>query len=771
MPGQSEEFLKRLVPIFRIEADEHLKIMTSALIELEKSPPENRQAEIIETIYREAHSLKGAARTVNFREIESICQTLESVFSGLKSRRLTITGSLFELLYQVIDGIAGLLAPVPDGNKRETAGTPGAALVRRLEDALRGRDSMAAAEELMSPDDSTSSEQLPHAPAQTRDADVMHTPYQAFSFSADTVRVSTVKLDAMIRQAEEFLSPRLASAQRAKELGEVTAALASWKKQRSGLRPALRQIERYVNETGANNGAAKELQELPKLLEYMEAEKLFLKNLDEQLLRISKLISHDQRILENMTDSLLHDVKAIHLQPFFSLVEIFPRFTRELARDQGKQVELIIQGGELKIDRRILEEMKDPLIHILRNCIDHGIEPPALRRNKSKPAKGTITLAIAQTDNGKVEILIADDGAGIEAAKLRAAACKLGFVSADEAEQLGDAEAMALVFQSGISTSPIITDVSGRGLGLAIVREKVERLGGAVSLASNPVTGTSFRITLPLTLATFRGVLVCAGEQLFVIPAASVEQVMRIEEKDVRTMQNRETILHDGQAVSLVWLSEVLEFPAKAASAQTCVVILCLGMIRVAYRVEDILGEQEVLVKSLGKQLMRVRNVTGASVLGTGQVVPVLNVPDLLKSAVKCAKGPFIAASEKPEPEKPSILVVEDSITSRSLLKNILEGAGYQVTTAVDGADAYTAIKAGTFNLVVSDVEMPGMDGFELTARIRENKQLGELPVILITALDSREYRERGIDAGASAYIVKSSFDQSNLLEVIQRLI
>lgn len=715
------------------------------------------------------HSLKGAARTVNCREIESVCQSLESVFSGLKSKRLTISGSLFDLLYQAIDVITDLLAR--EGSKLEAARPLSASLVRRLEDALQGRDIEAASEELMPAVHPTSSEPLPNAPAQALGTNVMHTPYQAFSLSSDTVRVSTLKLDAMIRQAEEFLSPRLASAQRAKELSEVTTTLATWKKQRSRLRPALRQIEHYVHETGKNNGATKGLQELPRLLEYMEAENLFQKTLDKRLLRLSRFVNHDQRILEGMTDSLLHGVKEMHLLPFFSLVQIFPRFTRDLARDQGKQVELIIQGGEIKIDRRILEEMKDPLIHILRNCIDHGIEPPPMRLSKNKPAHGNITLAIAQIDNGKVEILIADDGGGIESAKVKVAAGKLGIVSADEAERLGEVEAMALIFQSGISTSPIITDVSGRGLGLAIVREKVERLGGVVSLESNPVTGTSFRITLPLTLATFRGVLVCAGEHLFVIPATSVEQVMRIDEKDVRTMQNRETILHDGQAVSLVWLSDVLELPRKAASAKTLVIILCLGLIRVAYRVEDILGEQEVLVKSLGKQLMRVRNVIGASVLGTGQVVPVLNIPDLLKSAVKCAAGPFISANKKPETEKHSILVVEDSITSRTLLKNILESAGYQVTTAVDGVDAYSAIKAGTFNLVVSDVEMPRMDGFELTSRIREDKHLGELPVILVTALDSREYRERGVDVGANAYIVKSSFDQSNLLEVIQRLV
>jgi two-component system chemotaxis sensor kinase CheA len=486
-----------------------------------------------------------------------------------------------------------------------------------------------------------------------------------------------------------------------------------------------------------------------------------------------------------MSDNLLHDVKEMHLLPFSSLLEIFPRFTRELARDQGKQVELVIQGGEIEIDRRTLEEMKDPLMHLLRNCMDHGIEQPAMRQDKGKPACGNITVAIAQKDGGKIEIMVSDDGAGIDAAKVKVAARKLNLVAAEEAEKLGEQEAQALIFHSGISTSQIITDISGRGLGLAIVREKVERLGGVVVLESGHdgqthggmkhEGGTTFRITLPLMLATFRGVLVRAGEHYFVIPALSVERVTRVAKQDIRTVENRATISLDGQAVALVSLGDALELPRQSStantSAQVAVVVLGTGRQRVAFQVEEILGEQEVLVKTLGRQLTRVRNVAGASVLGTGQVVAVLNVPDLLKSAVKQAAPPPVAAETHGVAEKQSILVVEDSITSRALLKNILESAGYRVTTAVDGVDAYTTLKTGTFDLIVSDVEMPRMDGFDLTAKVRADKQLAGLPVVLVTSLESREHRERGIDVGANAYIVKSSFDQSNLLEVVQQLI
>lgn len=308
------------------------------------------------------------------------------------------------------------------------------------------------------------------------------------------------------------------------------------------------------------------------------------------------------------------------------------------------------------------------------------------------------------------------------------------------------------------------------------MREKIERLGGAITLETRAGAGTAFRIVLPLTLATFRGILVRAGERLCVLPASSVERVARVAAGDIRTVENRDTIPLDGQAVSLVRLGDALELPRRAASSGSGntiqAVVLGSGLERIAFQVDEVLGEQEVLVKTLGPQLARVRNVAGASVLGTGEVAPVLNVPDLMKSATKFAVTSRAPAAEEPtEAQKRAVLVVEDSITSRSLLKNILESAGYGVTTAVDGIDAYTALKTGTFDLIVSDVEMPRMDGFDLTAKIRADRNLSELPIVLVTALEKREQRERGIEVGANAYIVKSSFDQSNLLEVVRRLI
>lgn len=814
MDKKKDDFLKRLLATFRVEANEHLQAMSAGLIELENNPAEVRQVEIVETVFRETHSLKGAARAVNLKEIEAVCQSMESVLAALKACRIAVSSTLFDLMQEAIADLNRRLSEEGGGAVMAVAGkSTSATLIERLGGVLHGRsantvtahpasapvETQPVAAPPMPSLQQTPIEAVQDAKTEASVAVTTHKPSTALGIASGTVRVATHKLDAVMRQVEELLVPRLASVQRAKELREVLVSFASWQKQRARMRPVLRQIERYIEKSGEKsgekggekggrrNGAAGGLlelptKELPALLESLACEHLFMKTIEEQLLRLSKFAANDRRILAGMSDGLLHDVKEMQLLPFSSLLEIFPRLTRELAREQGKQVELVIQGGEIEIDRRTLEEMKDPLMHLLRNCVDHGIEPPALRQSKGKPACGNISLSIGQKDGGKIEILLADDGAGIDAAKVTAAALKLNLLSAEGAQKLSEPEVHALAFQSGISTSQIITDLSGRGLGLAIVREKVEHLGGVVALESRHDGGTTFRITLPLILATFRGVLVRVGEQCFVIPALSVERVTRVAQQDIRTVENRATITFDGQVVALVHLGDVLELPRQRSAANTsaqvamvAMVVLGTGHQRVAFQVEEILGEQEVLVKSLGRQLMRVRNIAGASVLGTGQVVAVLNVSDLLKSAVKRAPAPGPVSAEFADmhevTEKRSILVVEDSITSRALLKNILESAGFRVTAAVDGVDAYTTLKTGTFDLIVSDVEMPRMDGFDLTMKVRADKQLAALPVILVTALDSREHRERGIDVGANAYIVKSSFDQSNLLDVIQRLI
>ncbi len=776
MDKQDAEFLKRLLATFQIEADEHLKNMSAGLLELEKSPAGGRQLEVLEMVFREAHSLKGAARAVNLAPIETVCQSLESLLAALKRREISLSPGLLDTLHQGVDGLGELLASArAEASDRTSSPVP--ELVRALDETLKQALS-ATGPEHREEGGSRARDREPGPPSQ-EDAQRPTSWAEKRYGAAETVRIATSKLDPLVRQAEELVSVKLVLAQRAEELGQVGRGLTGWEKQWTKIQPDMRSVRRALADSGDGNGSEKKNGRLARLVEFLEWNHTHWKSLESKIAMLEKAAERDHRSVGRTVDDLLDGMRTVAMLPFSALLEVFPKLVRDLSRQRGKEAELVIRGGEVEIDRRILETMKDPLIHLVRNCIDHGIEAPLERKTRHKPPHGTITLSTAPQNGNKAEIVVCDDGAGIDLKKVRAVAVKLGMVSAEEAEKLPDPAVISLIFQSGVSTSPIITDVSGRGLGLAIVREKVEELRGTLSVTTERGVGTTFRMVLPLTLATFRGLLVRVGERLFVLPAANVEKVVGVRREEIKTVENRETVPFGGRAISLVRLGEVLGLPRKGPPAAPtdlgCVVILDWSSKRIGFLVDEVLNVQEVLVKSLGKQLRRVRNVSGATVLGNGRVVPILNAPDLMQSAVeRDAAAARPAAEGPPEREarkKKSILVAEDSITARTLLRNILDAAGYEVTTAVDGVDAFTKLREGQFDLVVSDVDMPRMSGFGLAAKIRSDTKLAETPVVLVTALESREDRERGIDAGANAYIVKSSFDQSNLLQVLQRLL
>ncbi len=772
---KDDDFLKKLLSTFKVEAEEHVRAMSASLLELERAVTAEERRKIIETVFREAHSLKGAARSVNQREIEKICQAQESVFAAFKREEVVPSPELLDTLHQTVDLLGQLLASLeaerPAADKRRITEQ-----VRQLQRALESQATAPAAREEGAKEFEESLDGPPTPEGDGAAARSVPTREEKPARS-QTVRISTAKLDTLLLQSEELLSSKLTARQRIIELRAVSAALDAWKKEWAKVQPDLRLIRQSVDGKRASDGQGQANSRVKSLLEFLDRNGTFLKSLEAGLVTFLKAAEQDQRSLGSMVDHLLEDMKKVLMLPASTLLEIFPKLVRDLSRDRGKEVELNIRGGEVEIDRRVLEEIKDPLIHLVRNSVDHGVEKPEDRVRKKKSSRGTVTLFVTQKSGSEVELSISDDGAGINVAKVRSAAVKSGLVSQEEADQLSEQEALGLIFRSGVSTSPIITDISGRGLGLTIVQEKVEKLGGTLEVESQQDRGTAFRIRLPLNLATFRGIVVRAGEHLFVLPTMNVRRVARVNIEEVKTVENRETIQFDGQLVSLVRLIDVLGLPpaqgAAGDSASSPVIILGAAEKRVGFLVDEILDEREVLVKSLGPQLVRVRNIAGATVLGMGRVVPILNVSDLMESAVKAAASPVRAtlAAEKEAAKRRSILIAEDSITARTLLKNILESAGYEVTTAVDGAEALTELKAGDFDLLVSDIEMLRMNGFELTAKIREDKRLAELPVVLVTSLDSREDRERGIDVGANAYIVKSSFDQSNLLETIRRMI
>lgn len=764
MSQKNEAFLKKLRETFKTEADEHLQAISTGLLALEKASTPDDQRNIVETVFRAAHSLKGAARAVDFSEVESLCQSLEDVFASLKQQASMPSANALDTLHQALDAIGSTLA--------STNGSPGANgssdWTYLCESLQRLADSVP-----QSPEEP--GKVKPKAPAPVEPAQSSwHTAENASS--EETVRVAVAKLETQLLEAEEMLMAKFTASQRAADLRELAHLIDAWRSEWTTVELDLRGLRRG-REHVAIHGERRSSHGLTRLLDFFDWSMDYFTSVENRTATLSRKVAQDGHVIGKLVDDLLEDSKQLLLLPFSTISASFPKLVRDLCRDQGKEADFTMIGEDAEIDKHILEEMKDPLVHLLRNSIGHGVEPSSERARLGKPARATITLTVLQVNDNKVQILVSDDGAGIDVGKVKTSAIKHGLISAEAASQLGEAEAQALIFHSAVSTSPIITQLSGRGLGLAIVRERAEKLDGTVSVESHAGLGTTFRIIIPATRATFRGILVdVAGRQL-VVPTTQVHRVTRVKSEDIQTVEGRETITLDARTVALVQLSEVLELPSSesnnAQTAGTQVIVLGSGEQRIAFVVDAVLDELEVLVKTLPKPLSRVRNVAAATVLGSGQVVPILNVADLLKSARKvtgvtvrtaAAAAPKIATSQK-------ILVVEDSITSRMLLKSILESAGYNVQIAVDGMDAFTRLRADRFDLVVSDVEMPRLNGLDLTARIRADKKMAELPVVLVTALEKREDRERGIDVGANAYLVKSNFDQSGLLEAVQRLI
>jgi two-component system chemotaxis sensor kinase CheA len=448
---------------------------------------------------------------------------------------------------------------------------------------------------------------------------------------------------------------------------------------------------------------------------------------------------------------------------------------RDLAQAAGKKAMLEIRGGGVELDKGVLEKIKDPIVHLLRNAVDHGIELPGKRTEVGKTPQGMITLSVEAVGR-EIVISVCDDGAGLDVNAIRKAAIRRGI---ENTQDMTADELVQIIYIPGFSTNPIITDVSGRGIGLDIVRRNMEQLHGKVNVEWKSGEGTKFTLTLPLTLTSSHALLVRASDQWFAIPLNTIERIQYVKRELINSIGPNDTFQYEGQQLILVRLSRVLELPYSMNNqegASLPVVVLNSAGKRMAFVVDELGDEQEVVVKTLGKQFVYLGGISGAHLMGNGDVLLVLNVSDLIKLALRGGQSEFKVLDDFDLPElkvkKKNILVVDDSITTRTLEKNILEAAGYSVQLAINGVEALKSLRTGDLpDLVISDVAMPRLDGFGLTRQIKEDSRSSKLPVILVTSLDSPEDKIRGIDAGADAYIAKSSFDQTNLLETIQQLI
>ena len=691
--------------------------MNHLLLELERGPAARVGERVIAELFREAHSLKGASRAVNLTEVEALSHELESLFAGMRGASADPPADVLQHAYQTLDSIAAAVdrdatiqaaeAPTGESPPPPDGDEPGEALIPR---------------------------------------------HRA---SPGSVRVATDKVDALMADVGELLIGRTSAQRRVADVRALEAALDDWES-------SWRSPRRHLPGQDGADGAA----------ETPDDPGMRLRAVRRDVAALRRLLDADARRSARIAADLQEDVRRIRMQPVSTLFQPFPRMVRDLARDHGKEVSLSISGGDVEVDRSIIELIADPLTHLLRNSVDHGIEAPELRAGAGKRVAGTVSLS-ARHRGDRLVIEVADDGMGIDLDAVRSRAVEHGLLTAANAGELSDRQAMSLIFRAGLSTSRVVTDLSGRGVGLDVVRETAERLHGSVDVESRRGVGTTFCLSLPLSISSMQCLLVDARGQTFALPVSHVERALRVRPEEIRRAEGRDTVRLDGRPIVLARLADLLGLGSAGnghdgGGTRTVVVVGSRGR-HAAFLVDALTETCEAVVISLPDPLHRVRHVTGATILGSGRVAMILSPTDLMAS-VEQAAGPAPAAAAVPDVRPPTILVVEDSITTRTLEKNLLEAAGYRVRVAGDGAEGWSILQSGGCDLVIADVEMPVLDGLELTARVRADPRHRELPVVLVTSREEPADRERGIQAGADAYIVKGALDQAGLLDTIRRL-
>ncbi len=794
---------EQLISSFRIELAEHLQTLTDGLLALEQGAVtgEERQA-TLESIFRAAHSLKGASRAVGVTMVEQLAHALESTLDAMQRDTIKPTPELFTTCYQALDAIQGVQTAYETGEL-----TPPPQALQALADleSLRSRPQAArATAEVNAESEPAAAPAAPPAPkeppvvettppatkpvktaptaAPTKPpppGDTMPTPATtttptpAVAGGDETIRVSVSKLDALMAQLSELLVTKIRAEQWLTQVQQYQEFITLWQKNWLSVRSA---YGRLIRQGIGSNGHNQSEKDMASLLDYIGTNQERLRETNALVSELSRQYANDTMHMSLVIDELEEEIKRVRMLPLTTITGTFGRMVRDLAQEEGKDTVLQIIGGDTELDKRVLEQIKDPLIHLLRNAVDHGIESPAQREAMGKPRRGTITLTAEQLGKDVV-LCVSDDGAGLDIEAIRRTIARQARI--DE-QTLSEDDLKEAIFNAGVSTSPIITDISGRGVGLDVVRRNVEALHGRVDVDWTPGAGSVFTLTLPLRLTSSRGLLVRVSNGLFAIPLNTIERITYISTEEISPLEGQDTVLCNGRPITLVRLNDVLGLPrvnVQRDEARIQAVILAASERRMAFAVDELAGEQEVVIKGLGKQLLRVGGIAGATVMGTGEVVLILNPTDLIKLAMRGERRSVLdtlAEMQAPEVARAQrrILIVDDSITTRTLEKNILEAAGYIVQLATDGQEALNTIAAdGAPDLIVSDVAMPRLDGFDLARRVKDDPHTAHVPVILVTSLDSPEDKAQGIEAGADAYIAKSSFDQTNLLETIEQLI
>ncbi|MBI4249253.1 MAG: response regulator [Elusimicrobia bacterium] len=732
----SDDILRKLLVSFKAEHQDHLEKIRGILEDLAKSGkgpgPE------LEEAFRRAHSLKGAARAVDLHPIETLAHCVETIFSRVREGRLPLDKRTLKTIHVALDSIEDWVIAYFQKNAP-------AEPVQALD----------AVEALLGTEIKT--RPVPRAAPAAE-------PAGPSAQAEDAVTVGVKSIEQLLKTSERVFSEANSQNAVARKISSVESQIRDLDAERDRMKRSRGRPLEQLAQTS-------QFSPVSRYLDFVDKQ---VRSLKKDLRDLHRIHSSGLWAIKSAGEQLRGEALQARMVPAESVLQGLRKMVRDLARDEGKEIEFAMEGLAVKADRLVLQALKDPLMHLLRNSVSHGIESPNDRRGGNKPAYGAIGLRL-DAQGRLLRIAVSDDGRGVDWKVVADYAVKRRFLTQDEAEAASSDDLSRLLFLPGFSTARMVTELSGRGMGLSVVAEAVKRLQGRVDLRSKENSGASIEITVPISISTHRMAILESAGQAFAVPVTALERLLQVPAEKIGTVEGKSAITIGDRPVPVSPLAGLIgqgDLALKLEGDLVSVAVLKSAGGGLGVAVDAFVTEIEAIVKNLQGGAQAVKTFSGAILTGDGSPVLVLDPHEIVERFKSAKTGSIVRTEKAPPPKRaPAILVVDDSVTTRTLEKSILEAHGHQVMLAVDGEDALQKLRSETVDLAIIDIQMPRMDGFQLIERMKQDPRLSKLPVIIVTSLDSREEKERGLALGADAYIIKRKFDHKGLLEAIRQIL
>ncbi len=773
--------LQELLEDFLIEAFEMIEEMDQDLVELENNPDD---LELLNKIFRVAHTIKGSGSFLSFDKLTHLTHHMEAVLDKARKGELHITPDIMDIILESIDAMKAILEYIRDNGNDTAPEIDVEPIVQKLDALSKGE---------------TPSSVTPEKEEKIGDLNLDEITADNLD-DIDLSELSSEELDKVLDQLVNDINTAPESEEEIEEVEEENVQ--NEEEKASENTPVTSQNQSVVKKEKKELSKAEQKKALKKNIVSTKEQtiRVDVKRLDQLMNLIGELVLAKNRLIkiyndveeryegEKFLEELNQVVSSIsivttdlqiavmktRMLPIGKVFNKFPRIVRDLSRDLHKKIKLIISGEDTELDKSIIEEIGDPLVHMIRNAVDHGIETPQERIKAGKPEEGTVWLK-AYNEGNMIVIEIKDDGHGMDAEKLKQKAIEKGIITPSEAENMGDKEAFMLIFKPGFSTAAKVTSVSGRGVGMDVVKTNIEKLNGIIEVDSVKGKGSTFKLKIPLTLAIIQALLVGSQEDLFAVPLSNVIETVRIVEEDIYTIEGKSVLKLRNEVLPLVNMADVFDVEKILEPEKYLyVVILGLGATKIGLIVDRFIGQEEIVIKSLGEFLKGLPGIAGATIRGDGRVTLIVDVGSLMKLAKETHNKKLATDSikeAKKKKEKPSdytVMIVDDSAMDRKIMHQALDELGVTVVEAKDGLEALNMLKQNDVDAMLVDIEMPRMDGYTLAQEIRKYNKYRKLPLIAVTSRATKSDRVRGVEVGMNEYITKP-YTKEYLQNVIRR--